>query len=72
MGYFDWALANTRVGGVIAAHNAFRSGNVIRRPNADESSRVMGEFNRRVAAEQSVISTIYPAGDGTVLAVKIA
>ncbi len=75
--YFAWALANVRVGGVIAAHNAFRYGDVVGRdvpPERlhDADTEAMREFNRRVAAEPRVISTIYPAGDGTVVAVKIA
>jgi predicted O-methyltransferase YrrM len=69
--YFDWALENTRIGGVIAAHNAFRGGSVIGERADDAFSEVMRSFNRRVAAEPRVISTIYPAGDGTLLAVKI-
>ena len=70
--YFDWTLENTRVGGVIAAHNAFRGGSVIGERADDAYSEVMRSFNRRVAAEPRVISTIYPAGDGTVLAVRIS
>ncbi len=73
--YFDWALAHVRVGGVIAAHNAFRYGDVVGRdvpPERLHDTDIMREFNRRVAAEPRVISTIYPAGDGTVVAVKIA
>jgi caffeoyl-CoA O-methyltransferase len=70
--YFDWALEHTRVGGVIAAHNAFRGGRVLDRSAEDEATGTMRAFNQRVAAERRVISTIYPAGDGMVLAVKIA
>lgn len=70
--YFDWALENIRVGGVIAAHNAFRGGSVAGARADDDNSEVMRRFNQRVANEERVISTIFPAGDGTVLAVKIA
>ena len=69
--YFDWALEHTRAGGVIAAHNAFRGGKVLEPGAEDEGTATMRAFNRRVAAEPRVTSTIYPAGDGMVLAVKI-
>lgn len=69
--YFDWALAHTRVGAVIAAHNAFRGGSILDEA-ADDDTNAMREFNKRVAAEPTVISTIFPAGDGTLVAVKIS
>ena len=67
--YFTWALDNVRVGGVIAAHNAFRGGGVLESSGVDESTATIQAFNRRVANESRVISTIYPAGDGMILAV---
>lgn len=68
--YFDWALANVRVGGVIAAHNAFRHGAVVDARDAEADTETMRAFTRRVAAEPRVISTIYPGGDGTLIAIK--
>ncbi|MEM2126116.1 MAG: O-methyltransferase [Candidatus Methanosuratincola sp.] len=70
--YFDWALANTRSNGVIAAHNAFRGGSIVGERADDTYTEMMRSFNRRVAEEPRVISTIFPAGDGTLLAVKIS
>ena len=32
----------------------------------------MQAFNRRVAEDKHLISTIYPAGDGTVITVHVA
>lgn len=69
--YFDWALEHTPVGGVIAAHNAFRKGSVAGLAEDDEWSEFTRRFNRRVARESRVISTIFPAGDGTLVAVKV-
>lgn len=66
--YMDWALANARPGGLIAAHNALWRGGVAR--PADEDSRLMRDFNQRIAQNNSLISTIFPAGDGTMIAVK--
>ncbi len=68
--YFDWALEQTRVGGVIAAHNALAGGRVVE-TEAGEEPPEMRAFNQRVAGEPRVLSTIYPAGDGTLLAVKL-
>ncbi|MCI0521674.1 MAG: O-methyltransferase [Chloroflexi bacterium] len=70
--YFDWALANVRLGGVIAAHNAFREGSVAGVIPPDDYTQTMQAFNRRVAGEPRVISAIFPAGDGAVIAVKTA
>jgi len=66
--YLDWALANARPGGLIAAHNALWRGGVVR--PTDDESRLMRDFNQRIAKDQSLISTIFPAGDGTMIAVK--
>ncbi|NLG72122.1 MAG: O-methyltransferase [Chloroflexi bacterium] len=70
--YYEWALQHTRPGGVIACHNAFRGGSVAGLREPDEYTAIMQEFNRKVASDSRVLSTIYPAGDGTVLAVKVA
>lgn len=68
--YLDWALDNLRPGGVLAAHNAFRKGELID-PNS-EDPRVLATrtFNRRLAETPGVLSTIFPAGDGMTLGVK--
>jgi caffeoyl-CoA O-methyltransferase len=64
------ALKNVRQGGVIAAHNAFRKGSVPGQAPPDDFTEAMRLFNQRVASEPGLISTIFPAGDGTVVAVK--
>lgn len=72
--YFDWAQQNVRMGGVIVAHNAFRAGDIVGPTDeeADEGTRVMRALNERVAGDSRLISTIYPGGDGMVIAVKVA
>ena len=70
--YFAWALENVRLGGVIAAHNAFWYGKVFDETNMEADAVAMRAFNRMAAQERRVISTIFPAGDGTLIAVKIA
>jgi predicted O-methyltransferase YrrM len=69
--YLDWAINNTVVGGVIAAHNAFRGGRIFDETLQDEANRSMREFNQKVAEDKRLMSTIYPGGDGMVIAVKI-
>lgn len=69
--YYEWAMANLRAGGVIAAHNAFRHGAVADEADTQADNVVMRKFNERVAADPRGISTIYPAGDGTVVVVKV-
>lgn len=70
--YWQWALTNVRLGGVIAAHNAFQHGAVVDEQDSQDRTMIMRAFNRSVAEESRVISTIFPGGDGTVVAVKVA
>lgn len=69
--YLKWAVNNLRIGGVIAAHNAFRGGSVIDENAQDSATNNIREFNRQMAEEPRLICTIFPAGDGTVLGVKV-
>jgi predicted O-methyltransferase YrrM len=68
--YFEWALTNTRGRGIIAAHNAFQTGLVAGTVQDDEQSSLMRQFNQHIAGDKRLISTIFPAGDGTLIAVK--
>ncbi len=65
--YLDWAEANLAPGGVLAAHNAFRNGAVSEPSNQDPSVEITRRFNQRLA--DGFLSTIFPAGDGTAIAV---
>ncbi|HUF39356.1 MAG TPA: O-methyltransferase [Anaerolineales bacterium] len=67
--YYEWAVANLRPGGTICAHNAFRGGRILDADPEDEIRRFV-QFLERVAGDDRVVSTIYPAGDGTLVAVK--
>jgi predicted O-methyltransferase YrrM len=70
--YFDWAIDNATPGGIIAAHNAFRRGSVASLGEDDAHSELMRQFNQQVADDTRLISTIFPAGDGTLISVKIS
>lgn len=67
--YLDWALENVRSGGIIAAHNAFQHGAIIDPAEQTEQTELMRAFNRRFATEPRLLSTIFPAGDGTLIGV---
>jgi len=70
--YFEWALENVRPGGVITAHNIFRKGGILDDNSSDERIVATQALIRRVTAETSISSTVYPAGDGTLVSVKIS
>ncbi len=67
--YYEWALARLPAGGVIAAHNALWGGSVAR-PARGPLIDAIREFNRMVAEDRRVTAHLYPAGDGTLIAVK--
>lgn len=69
--YFAWAVENVRLGGIIAIHNALRRGTVVDQTNTEVDAVATRAFNRQVASEPRVLSTIYPGGDGTLVAVKV-
>jgi len=70
--FFEWAIENVRLGGVIAVHNAFRHGDILKEDISDENTLTIRALNRQAANNPRLISTIFPAGDGILLAVKIA
>jgi predicted O-methyltransferase YrrM len=67
--YLEWTLDHLRPGGVLAAHNAFRKGAILDLKNVDSAVSATREFNRRVADDPRLMSTIFPAGDGMTIAV---
>lgn len=69
--YLEWAVGNVRIGGLIAAHNAFQYGAVLR-PEPGSVAFTMDVLTRKVADDPRLIGTIYPGGDGTLLAVRVA
>lgn len=66
--YLEWAAHNLRVGGLVAAHNAFRSGQVLD-PQSDDD-RIMDEFNRALAQHPRFDGMILAIGDGMAVGVK--
>lgn len=70
--YFDWAVENLRVGGVFTSHNALAHGGVAETDNNADNVVNMRALNARAAAEPRVHASIYPAGDGMLVAVRLA
>ncbi len=66
--YLAWALDNLRVGGIVAAHNAFRNGGTVQ-PKSDDDY-AMQKFNAALAAEKRLDSTILSVGDGLAVGTK--
>lgn len=69
--YLEWSLENLDAGGLLVAHNAFRHGAIVDPENDEESTVTIREFNRRVAEDDRLVATLYPAGDGMTVAVKL-
>jgi caffeoyl-CoA O-methyltransferase len=68
--YLAWAIENLRPGGMVAAHNAFRHGGIIE--PQDDGDRAMDAFNRALAADSRLESTILAIGDGMAVGIKRA
>lgn len=66
--YLAWAIDHVRPGGVVTAHNALRGGAVVE-PETDED-RQMDSFNRALAADDRLDSSILAMGDGLAIAVR--
>ena len=56
--YFDWAIKNVRLGGIIATHNAFRKGTVVGAGEDDDHSELMRQFNQQVAKKYSLLVVV--------------
>lgn len=71
--YLGWALDHLRVGGLVAAHNAFFRGRVIDPDQADDAGTAgVVALNRALAENPRWHGTIIPLGDGLAAGVKRA
>jgi predicted O-methyltransferase YrrM len=66
--YFEWALRLVRPGGLLIGDNALWGGRVYNE-DADERTRGVREFNRRMATDPRVLGIIVPTHDGVAVAV---
>jgi caffeoyl-CoA O-methyltransferase len=63
------ALPKLKSGGLLVADNVLWSGKV-RKPNPDESTRAILEFNRLIYGSKDLFTTILPLRDGVAVCVK--
>ena len=68
---FEWASGQLRIGGIFAAHNAFRGGSVAKPEPDDARTLAVPRLNQLLAEDPRFVSTLYPAGDGTVVGVYL-
>lgn len=68
--YLAWAVENLRPGGIVAAHNAFRHGAIINPTSEDDKG--MDAFNRSLASDSRLESTIISVGDGMAVGIRKA
>jgi caffeoyl-CoA O-methyltransferase len=69
--YLRWARRLVRVGGLIVADNAYRAGAVLNPPPGGDAAAI-DQFNRRLAHDRGLLSTILPIGDGLAVALVTA
>jgi predicted O-methyltransferase YrrM len=71
-GYFDLVLPKLRSGGVILADNVLWSGKVLdaESAEADDNTRALHEFNKKVKADPRVSEVLLTVRDGLLLIVK--
>ncbi len=68
--YMAWAVDNLRLGGIVAAHNAFREGRVLAPESNDDRS--IRAFNQALATDSRLDSMILANGDGMAVGIKKA
>jgi predicted O-methyltransferase YrrM len=68
--YFDRCLKLVRKGGLIALDNTLWGGQVLNPAAADEDTRAIQAFNRKLHADRRVELALLTVGDGLTLALK--
>jgi len=66
--YLDYALKLGKPGAIIVADNVFLGGRTLNPSAQGESPKAIREYNRRIAADPALQSTIIPAYDGLSIA----
>lgn len=66
--YLDWALKLANPGALIVGDNAFMHGKTMNSASQGPSALAIREFNRRMASDERLDSTLLPAYDGLVIA----
>lgn len=66
--YLAWSIEHLRVGGMVTAHNAFREGRIVNLQSDED--RAMDAFNRSLANNPRLESTIIGVGDGLAVGIR--
>lgn len=66
--YLAWSIDHLRVGGMVTAHNAYRDGRILD-PQSDDD-KGMDVFNRSLAGDARLDSTIIGVGDGLAVGIR--
>lgn len=67
--YLEWAIEHVRTGGILAAHNAFRGGELLA-AHPSEGTEELRVFLQSMALDERLLSTIIPVGDGIAAALR--
>lgn len=65
--YYDLVFPKLRVGGVVLADNVLWSGRVLNAASADENTRALQEFNRKIQADERVENILFTVRDGLMM-----
>ncbi len=69
--YYDRAMVLVRPGGVIAIDNVLWDGDVIDPGKTDADTEAIRAFNRKLSADERVLLSLVPLGDGLTVACKL-
>ncbi len=70
--YLDWALRLVRRGGIVAADNTLIAGSSVHEDRPDQPGvQAIREFNRRIATDPRLASTILPVREGVSVSVVL-
>jgi predicted O-methyltransferase YrrM len=70
--YFVEGMRMLRVGGLLLGDNAFHDGRVVEAGADDPDTRGIREFNRLMATDERLVSTIVPVRDGLAVGLRIS
>lgn len=68
--YYDLVFPKVRIGGLIIADNVLWSGEVLNAENADESTKALDAYNKKINADERVSNILFAVRDGLMIARK--
>ena len=67
--YYEFALKLVRRGGLILFDNVLRDGRIVD-PNADQATRIIDAFNKKLGQDERVDMSLLPIADGVTICFK--